>query len=246
MALTQIHKVSVAEEVFQQLSAGIVRGDWLAGQALPSERALAETMGVSRPLVREAVRRLEQAGLVAIRHGAGLTVRDFRYTAGLDLLPHLLLLADGEVDWQLVQSVMEMRTAIAPDAARLCAQRQSHRGVALVALAGQMRTLTELTQLQELMVQVFENIVEGSENVAYRLAYNSLRRVYDPVRDVMAGVLEAELRDMDRIEALGQAITSGDGELAAKVARELLLQGQHGVEAAIAVFRAVKAGDSIM
>lgn len=234
MVLTQIHKVSVADEVFQQISTGIVRGEWSAGQALPSERNLAEALGVSRPLVREAVRRLEQAGLVAIRHGSGLTVCDFRKTAGLDLLPHLLLRADGDVDWQLVQSVMEMRTAIAPDAARLCAQRQAWRGAGLAELARSMRTESALSALQTLNMRFFDDVIEGSGNVAYRLAYNSLRRVYDPVRDVVAGLLEVELRDAERVLGVAEAIGRADGDAAARIARALVSQGQAAVEAAIA------------
>jgi len=237
VGLTQVHKVSVADEVFQQLSTGIVRGEWTAGQALPSERKLAEAMGVSRPLVREAVRRLEQAGLVAIRHGSGLTVCDFRRTAGLDLLPHLLLRPDGDVDWSLVQSVMEMRTAIAPDAARLCALRQPWRGAVLGELAREMQEEPDLAALQSRMMRFFDEVIEGSGNVAYRLAYNSLRRVYDPVRDVMAGVLETELRDVARVQRLAQAIAQADADSAARLARELVLQGQGAVEAAIAVLR---------
>ncbi len=237
MPLTQIHKVSVADEVFQQLSTGIVRGDWTAGQSLPSERNLAEVLGVSRPLVREAVRRLEQAGLVAIRHGSGLTVCDFRMTAGLDLLPHLLLRADGDVDWQLVQSVMEMRTAIAPDAARLCAERQPWRGAALREIAQSVAQEPDLGALQTCMMRFFDEVIEGSGNVAYRLAYNSLRRVYDPVRDVVGGVLEAELRDSDRVARVAEAVARGDADAAGRIARELVLQGQLAVESAIAVLR---------
>ena len=64
---------------------------------LPSERRLAEVLGVSRPAVREALQRLSQAQLVEVRHGGSTTVRDFRTFGGLDLLPRLLV-RDGELD----------------------------------------------------------------------------------------------------------------------------------------------------
>ncbi len=67
------------------------------GQPLPSERRLAEVLGVSRPAVREAIKRLTEAGLVEVRHGDATTIRDFRKHAGLDLLPRLLI-RSGEVD----------------------------------------------------------------------------------------------------------------------------------------------------
>ena len=52
---------------------------------------------MSRPAVREALKRLSAVGLVEVRQGDSTTVRDFRRHAGLDLLPRLLLRA-GELD----------------------------------------------------------------------------------------------------------------------------------------------------
>ena len=55
------------------------------GESLPSERRLAEVLGVSRPAVREAIKRLTEAGLVEVRQGDATTVRDFRRHAGLEI-----------------------------------------------------------------------------------------------------------------------------------------------------------------
>ena len=52
------------------------------GEALPSERRLAEVLGVSRPAVREALQRMTQTRLLEVRHGGATTVRDFRSTPG--------------------------------------------------------------------------------------------------------------------------------------------------------------------
>lgn len=229
-----IHKVSLADEVFQQLSGSILRGDWRVGENLPAERDLAQTMGISRQLVREAVRRLEQAGLVAIRHGVGSWVQDFRRTAGLDLLPFLLLDGHGSADWKLVESVMEMRSALAPDAARLCALRNPTVADKLRVLIGEMTHAPTLDKLQDLVMQYFDEVINGSDNLAYRLAFNSLRAVYDPVRGQMAPLLEAELRDIGRMRALAEAIAVGDAVQASDIARALLEQGQVAVQAAIA------------
>jgi len=49
--------------VAQQIEASIVEGVHRAGDRLRSERQLAETFGVSRNVVREAVKRLSQKGL---------------------------------------------------------------------------------------------------------------------------------------------------------------------------------------
>ena len=92
-------------------------------QALPSERRLAEVLGVSRPAVREALKRVSAAGLVEVRQGDATTVRDFRRHAGLDLLPRLLLRA-GELDLSVVRSILEARLHNGPKAAELAALRR--------------------------------------------------------------------------------------------------------------------------
>jgi GntR family transcriptional repressor for pyruvate dehydrogenase complex len=61
--------------VVQHLKQAIDSGVYPVGGRLPSERALAEQMGVSRPVVREAIIILESRGMVQTRHGAGVFVQ---------------------------------------------------------------------------------------------------------------------------------------------------------------------------
>ena len=110
MALQPVNRRSVPEDVFEQIVAEVLSGEMQPGEALPSERRLAEVLGVSRPAVREALKRLTAAGLVEVRQGDATTVRDFRRHAGLDLLPRLLIRA-GELDLSVVRSILETRLA---------------------------------------------------------------------------------------------------------------------------------------
>ena len=111
MPLQPVSRRSVPDEVFDQLLAEVVGGEFEAGDALPSERRLAEVLGVSRPAVREALQRLAQTGLVEVRQGGATTVRDFRRYAGLDLLPRLLV-RRGELDLAVARSILEARLLI--------------------------------------------------------------------------------------------------------------------------------------
>ena len=95
MGLQKIERNSVSDAVYDQLSREILEGRMSAGQTLPAERALCQMLGVNRGAVREALKRLSQAGLVQVRHGGGATVLDFRETAGMDLLSGLLFSSDG-------------------------------------------------------------------------------------------------------------------------------------------------------
>ncbi|HEX3546239.1 MAG TPA: GntR family transcriptional regulator, partial [Mycobacterium sp.] len=108
MALQPVNRRSVPEEVFEQIVTEVLSGEMQPGQTLPSERRLAEVLGVSRPAVREALKRLIAAGLVEVRQGDATTVRDFRRHAGLDLLPRLLIRA-GDLDFSVVRSILETR-----------------------------------------------------------------------------------------------------------------------------------------
>lgn len=69
-----IEAVHRTEQVREQLLSAIQRGDLKPGDALPSERALAEIFDVSRVSVREAIRSLEAIGLLKVEHGRGCFV----------------------------------------------------------------------------------------------------------------------------------------------------------------------------
>ena len=67
---------SLVEGVCQQL-VGLIRGDHTGAERwLPAERSLAAQLGVSRTIVREATKRLEQQGLLEVQHCTGVGVVD--------------------------------------------------------------------------------------------------------------------------------------------------------------------------
>ncbi|NLE48812.1 MAG: winged helix-turn-helix transcriptional regulator, partial [Sandaracinaceae bacterium] len=70
--------VVLTEELFDRLRARILSDEFTKGQRLPPERELAREYATNRNTLREAIRRLEQAGLVTVRQGQGVTVTDFR------------------------------------------------------------------------------------------------------------------------------------------------------------------------
>ncbi len=69
---------STADVVFERLLADVVAGRHEVGSWLPTERELAESFGVSRPTVREAVQRLASMQLVLLKKGHRVRVRDAR------------------------------------------------------------------------------------------------------------------------------------------------------------------------
>lgn len=217
------------------------------GAPLPSERSLCDMLRVNRGAVREALKRLSQAGLVAIQHGGAARVLNFRQSGNLDLLTRLLFQSDGTIDLKVARSAMEMRAAMAPDIARLAARRRSpeqlHRLLELVAAMAEHDD--DLPALQLLALQFWDVLVEGSDNIAYQLVFNSLREAYDRLRELLVEVLAAELRDLAAYRAIAEAVQRQDDLSAATVARALMERGSSAIFQLIAVIEEEEGDDHV-
>ena len=197
----------VSEAVYDSLLSDVLTGRLQAGDALPSERALSEGFAVNRHAVREAIKRLQQAGLVLVAQGGATRVNDWRRTAGLDLLVSLVGAARGEGRAALLGDVLEMRAAVGADVARACAQRSAPRLQPAVGAEG--------------YAQLWEAIADGAGNLAYRLALNTLIAAQrggaiDP------GIYAVEYEDVAAQADLLDAIAAGDAQRAERLARDLL------------------------
>ena len=73
---SRIEHVRTADEVVQQVESLILEGVLSSGDRLPGERELARQFDVSRPILRDALKALEQRGLLVTRHGGGTYVAD--------------------------------------------------------------------------------------------------------------------------------------------------------------------------
>ncbi|MFK7743745.1 MAG: FadR/GntR family transcriptional regulator [Roseobacter sp.] len=70
----QVAHESIAQVIVERIETMIIQGILSDGDRLPAERDLSEQLNVSRPKVREAVKQLEQLGLLEVRHGDGTFV----------------------------------------------------------------------------------------------------------------------------------------------------------------------------
>jgi GntR family transcriptional repressor for pyruvate dehydrogenase complex len=233
MSLQRIARRSLPDEVYEQLVSQVVDGVVEPGGSLPSERRLAEVLGVSRPAVREALQRLAHAGLVDVRQGDTTRVRDFRRSAGLDLLPRLLFVA-GSVELSVVRSIMEARQLIGPKAAELAAQRN---GVLVAAHLFECVDALEQTDdpvaRQRHALAFWEHLVDGADSITFRLMFNSLRAAYEPALDALAELLAGEVSQVAAYRSLARAIELGNGRLAHSRADALLRRGHDQIGAAL-------------
>lgn len=74
--MKEIQRISVTDAVVESVKELIESGEYAAGQKLPTEASLCQTLGVSRTSVREAIRMLQALGYVEIRPGRGAFVAE--------------------------------------------------------------------------------------------------------------------------------------------------------------------------
>lgn len=110
---------SLAHDVVDTLSGRIRDGRLTPGEKLPTEAAIMEEFGVSRTVVREAISRLQAAGLVATRHGVGTFVVGLGDPGIFRIAPEQL----GTL--QDVIAVLELRIAVETESAALAAMRRT-------------------------------------------------------------------------------------------------------------------------
>jgi GntR family transcriptional repressor for pyruvate dehydrogenase complex len=213
---------TVSGQIHARLRADILGGRYEPGDALPSERRLSEELETSRHAVREALKRLQQAGLVSISQGGATRVRDWRHHGGLELLLDVAAEGDAPDALHAPRAAMEMRACIGADAARRCAIRGS------AALRAQLRARAEqLAAVDDLAARnahyevLWDLIVDGADNIAYRLALTTLV-ARQRIASVKADAVAAELSDAAAIRALVAAIADGHADTAHAVARDLL------------------------
>jgi GntR family transcriptional regulator, transcriptional repressor for pyruvate dehydrogenase complex len=202
-------------EDYKDLRERILAGDL---EALPSERTLADQLGASRHAVREALKRLQQSGLVRISQGGATRVRDWRRHGGLELLLGLDHVPAG---LEIERPIMEMRASIGADAARRAATRATAvQRAELEARAEMLAAETDLDVRNTIYEAFWDLIIDAADNLAYRLALNTL--VSQPAMSLEAARVAAEISDEDAVRGLAAAIAQARTDDAFTTARELL------------------------
>lgn len=108
------------EQVVERLSGQIFEGELRKGDQLPNERTLADQFGVSRTVIREAMKTLAKDGLVEVRTGQGTFVVDGTAGALKNSIQTLMRIGqDGDRHRELV----ELRELLEPGVAALAARR---------------------------------------------------------------------------------------------------------------------------
>ncbi len=164
------------DAVADQIQSKILDGTLRVGDRLPPERELALQLGVNRSSVREALKKLEQLGLVAIQQGSGIRVQSLD-EASFDLVGAMLFPA-GRPNLTRIGDLLELREILFGGSMRLALERAS--GGEIEEVVGQLHRAADPDLADEDFVQVLSGLQDAlariSGNRILVLLSNSLGR----------------------------------------------------------------------
>lgn len=124
MAIKQIKKNSVGNQVFEQMKKQLLSGEWKQGEKIPSENELAEAFGVSRVTVRQAVQKLTVLGLLETRFGEGSFVKEAKPGVYMNGLIPIAYLGPNSLN-----EVLEFRRTIEGVVAELATEKITNKEI---------------------------------------------------------------------------------------------------------------------
>ena len=218
MRFSELKKLRSSDLAVAVIRDRILNGEIGPGQRLPAERELAAQLGVNRTTVREALRSLEQMGLVDIRHGEGAVVLDYA-RAGLQVLPYLLTLG-GQLDPGLLGNFLEVRRVMGVAVTRLAAERagpEDHTRLA-EALANIQAAVdegeTDPKEIGAIDLAFFLALSQATGNRVFSFILHGIRSIYREVPTLFAELF----RDVDGMLAnhrhVYEAVVAGEVEKA--------------------------------
>lgn len=162
-----------AEAIAEGLRAQILSGKYGPGERLPSERELSTRLGANRSSVREALKKLEQLGMIAIRPGGGARVVPMA-EAGLGVLRHVL--GASAPNREIVAQWLDVHELVIAGAARIAMERGTREEFDETKRL--LRRLISPATTDEEFVAVVDQLTEliarASRNVVLMMVRNGL------------------------------------------------------------------------
>ena len=151
----------VYEQVIEQIKSKIKSGEIKKGDRLPSEREMAELIGVSRTSVREAIRALEVVGLVESKQGAGNYIKTNFDNSLFEPLSVMFMLQESSV-----KEMYDLRETLELECAKLSAKNIEENELALLtAIVDRMYLAGSEEESLELDIKFHYLIAKASRNV---------------------------------------------------------------------------------
>lgn len=119
-----VTKKNLNQEIASRITDNILQERLKPGEKLPPERELSLMMNVNRNTLREALKKLEILGLLTIRQGDGIYIRNYKECGNLELLK-IMLSAGGTLSPVILKGILEIRRIVIPEMSALAAQNRN-------------------------------------------------------------------------------------------------------------------------
>lgn len=207
---------SLADLVFERMQRAIKSGAYGSDERLPTEHELAAEFEVSRPIVREALRRLREQGLIYSRQGAGSFVRSIglKQPLGFGQLENV---AD-------LLNCYEFRLTIEPEATAFAAER--HRPETLLAVSEALELMRDATNRsshrEDADFQFHLSIALAAENSYFSTAMEALKDHIAVGMRFHGASVKRDATGLARVFAEHNAIFEAIRDRKSDLARELM------------------------
>lgn len=179
--LAPLKNSSLKDQFVQRFEELILSGELKIGQKLPSERELAQKLGVSRPVVHEGIVELASRGLVTLKPRVGTVINDFRKEGSIALLASLINYQKGGLEARFLESMLQLRTLMENEFARLAALNRTKENLASLKKINSEEFAADETnhkRITELDFEFHLQIAIATNNMIYPLLINSFKPVY--------------------------------------------------------------------
>lgn len=215
MPFEKVQSEKLSHAVKRQIELLVLRGILRAGERLPSERELAEQMGVSRPSLREALADLQDRGLLVSRAGAGVYVADVLGSAFSPALIQLFSDHD-EALFDAIAFRRDMEGLAAERAARLGSDTDLRVVDTLFRKMAEAHARQNAEEEARRDAEFHLAIIEASHNVVLlhmmRSMYELLREGVFQNRQVMFRQRTTRAALLDQHRAINVALQARDAE----------------------------------
>jgi len=205
----------------ESLVTAILDGTYPPGDTLPGERELSGQLGVTRPTLREALRRLERDGWLTIQQGKATRVNDFWREGGPNILTAMVRFGD-HLPQGFVTNLLEVRSLLAP---AYTATAVRANAPAVVTLVEPYETLAESAPaFAAFDWRLHHELTILSNNPIYTLILNGFAGFYEEAAERYFARPEARAASRAFYRRLLAAARKGNAEAAEAVSREVMEQ----------------------
>jgi GntR family transcriptional regulator, negative regulator for fad regulon and positive regulator of fabA len=205
----------------QVLVTDILNGTFPPGSNLPAERMLSMQLGVTRPTLREALRRMEGDGWLKVQQGKPTRVNDFWKDGGLNLLSSLVRNSQ-ELPANFIPDLLQVRLAMAPFYTKAAVENSPREVTAILDSSDRLNDSASLYASYDW--KLHKALTICSNNPIYTMILNGFTGFYEHMGLIYFQAAEARAASQNFYKILQQAARNQDSKKAEEITRMVMQQ----------------------